>query len=308
MNYVKSPLHYMGNKYKLLEYLVPIFPKQIDTFYDLFGGSGVVSGNITNANKVIYNELNENIYNIVKLFKEYDYVEIISKVKEYVNKYELGTSSIDVRKAKDESQVERFEKAFLKLREDYNKSEDRDIFMLYTLTFYSFSNLIRFNSDSEFNMPVGNQYFNRSNEIDIKKWCNAISKINIEYLNRDAFDIFKETTFTKDDFVYVDCPYTNTEAVYNEQRAFGGWGIEDDLKLFEELDKLTKQGIKWGLSNTFESRGILNEHLIEWASKNNYTVVHLDLKYYSLGKGNAENDEVYICNYNVPIIKRESLW
>ena len=46
----------MGNKYKLLPQLQPLFPKNIDTLYDLFGGSGCISANI-NAKKIIYNEI-----------------------------------------------------------------------------------------------------------------------------------------------------------------------------------------------------------------------------------------------------------
>lgn len=37
-NYIQSPLNYTGGKYKLLNQLVPLFPKNINTFIDLFGG------------------------------------------------------------------------------------------------------------------------------------------------------------------------------------------------------------------------------------------------------------------------------
>lgn len=45
IKYIMSAIPYMGNKYKLLKHLVPLFPKQCNTFYDLFGGSGCVSIN-----------------------------------------------------------------------------------------------------------------------------------------------------------------------------------------------------------------------------------------------------------------------
>lgn len=35
MKLLKSPIFYMGNKYKLLPQLLPLFPKNIDTFYDM---------------------------------------------------------------------------------------------------------------------------------------------------------------------------------------------------------------------------------------------------------------------------------
>lgn len=36
--YIKSPLNYVGGKYKLLNELVALFPTEINTFVDLFGG------------------------------------------------------------------------------------------------------------------------------------------------------------------------------------------------------------------------------------------------------------------------------
>lgn len=49
---VKSPLNYSGNKYKLLPQILSLFPNDIDTFYDLCGGSGTVLMNVK-ANKYI---------------------------------------------------------------------------------------------------------------------------------------------------------------------------------------------------------------------------------------------------------------
>ena len=37
-NYIKSPLNYVGGKYKLLNEIIPLFPENINTFVDLFGG------------------------------------------------------------------------------------------------------------------------------------------------------------------------------------------------------------------------------------------------------------------------------
>ena len=105
-----------------------------------------------------------------------------------------------------------------------------------------------------------------------------------------------------------DCPYTNTSAVYNEKRAFGGWSIEDDKKPFVVLENLNKRGIKWGLSNVFENRGIRNEHLIKWCEENNWNVHHLERNYNPFRGGEKSNsDEVFITNYEDPQQKIE-LW
>ena len=42
MKYIKSPINYIGNKYKLISQIEPLFPRKINKFIDVFGGSGTV--------------------------------------------------------------------------------------------------------------------------------------------------------------------------------------------------------------------------------------------------------------------------
>ena len=64
---VKSPLNYIGGKYKILNQILPLFPKQIDTFIDLFAGGCNVGINV-NANKIIFND---NLTYLINLFDEF---------------------------------------------------------------------------------------------------------------------------------------------------------------------------------------------------------------------------------------------
>lgn len=67
MRYYRSPIPYMGNKYKLLKDIIPLFPKECDIFLDGFGGSGVVSMNYQGTKETIYNEFNENIISLIEM-------------------------------------------------------------------------------------------------------------------------------------------------------------------------------------------------------------------------------------------------
>lgn len=62
---LQSPLNYTGGKYKLLPQILPLFPKDINLFVDLFCGGCNVGLNVK-SNRVIYNDLNSalNIGNI----------------------------------------------------------------------------------------------------------------------------------------------------------------------------------------------------------------------------------------------------
>ncbi|MCA6072875.1 MAG: DNA adenine methylase [Endomicrobium sp.] len=37
-SFIKSPLNYIGGRYKILSQMVPLFPKDINCFVDLFAG------------------------------------------------------------------------------------------------------------------------------------------------------------------------------------------------------------------------------------------------------------------------------
>jgi DNA adenine methylase len=48
---IKSPLNYIGGKAKILDQILPLFPKSIDNFVDLFAGGCNVGVNVC-ANKI----------------------------------------------------------------------------------------------------------------------------------------------------------------------------------------------------------------------------------------------------------------
>lgn len=302
--YIKSAIFYMGGKYDLLNELLPRFPKNetVNSFIDLFGGGGAISLNSPYKN-TLYNEINGNIVNLMQMLKDNEPETIINHIKNRIEEFDLNKEGTDIRqnvKGIEETR-NKYSKNYFKFRDFYNSQENKTILDLYTLTFYSFCNLIRFNQKNEFNMPYGNRCFAKKHEYEIREHHKRLNKKNIEIVNCDAFEILKNITKNEGQFVYCDPPYTNTTAIYNEQRAFGGWTIEDDKRLFNELDRLNKLGVKWAMSNVLENKGKSNNHIKEWADKNGYEIIYLDEKEYSaLGKGNANSREILVVNYETP--------
>lgn len=289
MSYKRSPIFYMENKYKLLKYLIPLFPRSCGTFVDLFGGSGCVSMNYQGRNKTIYNEFNHNIVELIKMVKYNNPQELDTYWQNKVKEYGLRTKSDKIGCANDTEK-------YNKLREDYNKSETKEYKDLFLLACYSINHLIRFNKDSEFNASNGADSYNEKNYQQICDMHETFKEVIISENNALDLDFDK---LEQDTFIYCDPPYLNTEAVYNEKRAFGGWNIDKDIELFTFLEKAHNLGFKWGLSNVFENRGKRNEHLIQWCEKNGWEVYHLSRNYNPFSRGNSNNDEVYICNYEI---------
>ena len=301
--YKHSPIFYMGNKYKLLKYIIPLFPKNCDVFVDGFGGSAVVSINYKGKNKTIYNEYNPNIYNLVKLFKDNNFDVLDEYIQNTIDKYDLKTG----KKRKNFDSEDAFLEDMNLKKERYNKFRaqyngaigEKKYLDLYILSIFSCNHLIRFNTKDEFNASFGsNGNYNENLKNKIKDGIEGLK--GIELLNKDFFDL-DFSVLSKNSFVYVDPPYLNTTAVYNEKRAYGGWNIDSDYRLFKVLEELNNRGIKWGFSNVFINRGISNDHLIKWCEDNDWNVVHLQRNYNPFSRGNSNNDEVYIYNYEVSL-------
>lgn len=291
---MRSPIFYMGNKERLIKKgLINLFPKDIDRFIDLFCGSGVVSMNVS-ANCYVLNDYNTTIIDLLKYFKDNNAKDIIDKMLIIIETHNLlkGFNKSDT------SVTEEYKKLakdnYNKFRNYYN-TIDKSMLNLYILSYYCNTNNIRFNKSGEFNMPIGNQYFNvETHSKKIIDGCNFLSRPNVYLTNKD-YKTFNINALRKSDFVYFDPPYTNTLAIYNEQQ---GWGVENDKQLFEICDDLTRRDIKWAMSNVFSNKGITNQHLVDWVNKHNYNVHHFgDFTYMACGKGNAKTDEVLIMNY-----------
>lgn len=292
----------MGNKHRLLPQILPLFPKSINTFYDLFCGGCDVGINVK-ANKVVCNDILFQLINLFNSFKYMDsdiiFYDILRIIKDYNLSNSVKRSYKDYGCDSLNGLTEYNKKAYLKLRSDYNNMPSKqrykkDIF-LYVLLCYSFSNQIRFNKKNEFNTPYGKRDFNKRMRKNLRDFLNRIKSIDIDFVNKD-FREFKNIEFKDNDFVYCDPPYLISEATYNRS---GKWTKEDELDLFIFLDMLHSKNIKFALSNVLKSKGKSNDLLKKWAKK--YNINYLNMNYSNCNyqrKSNGKKDvEVLITNY-----------
>lgn len=249
------------------------------------------------ADRKVYNEFNENIVALQEMIKREDIERLDKMYNDLVQEYNLIKKRSYTPKEN--------KKNFLKLRDWYNKSKDKDVRILFLLSCYSMNHIIRFNSNNEFNGSNGNCGYNNI----IKNRLLAHHRLfqDVEIWNRDVFDI-DFSQITEGDFVYLDPPYLNTTAVYNEKRASGNWDRECDLRLFRLIDGLNERNVRFGMSNVFACRGKENTHLIEWCADRGYQVHHLDINYHPFSRGSSNNDEVYITNIKTKVAEQLTLF
>lgn len=305
----KSPVFYMGSKERLIKRgLIDLFPENIETFIEPFCGSGIVSIN-TNAKKIKLNDNNGDVIALLKVFKEKSHEEIIGHIQKRVEEFSLNVPGDETRTTLGNTEVRNhYKDKYNTFRSFYNETFPKNLLDLYTLTYFSHTNIVRFSGKKEeghvgdlrkFNASFGNGCFDlEKHKEKIINGCDFFSQDNVSLNNGDFKNMFKEVD--ADTFVYCDPPYLNTLAVYNEKRDCGGWNIDNDYELFAELDKLNEQGVKFGMSNVFENKGKINQHLIDWVEEKGYKVHFFDgFSYSAMGKGNSKSVEVYIYNYNL---------
>lgn len=276
---IKSPLNYIGGKYKLLPQILPLFPEQINCFVDLFAGGLDVSLNVQ-ANRVVCNDINNYVIGLFLYFQQRTIDELLEEIHIGIAEYNL-------------SKVNR--EGYNQLREDYNRSHSP--LHLFLLVCFGFNHQIRYNNKGDFNNPFGvnRSSYNANTERNLREMRTRIQDFIFNISNFRDFDL---DFMQQGDFLYADPPYLISCGSYNDgKRGFEGWNVEDDLMLFKKLDNLNQQGINFALSNVVRHKGQENVGLIEWASR--YHIHHLNANYSNSNYQAtvSETIEVLVTNY-----------
>jgi site-specific DNA-adenine methylase len=119
------------------------------------------------------------------------------KITDIIDRFGLSQSYIkgyDFYKTNSSDVLGQFNKeAFLKVRDEFNKDKTRTDLLL-TLILYSFNNQIRFNSNSDFNLPVGKCDYNGNSRKNIAAFNQLANEKNIGvWYNKKRLCVFRPT-------------------------------------------------------------------------------------------------------------------
>jgi adenine-specific DNA-methyltransferase len=281
--FIKSPMNYIGGKYKILPQLFEHFPHKIDTFLDLFAGGFNVSVNV-NTKKTLCNDMNHKVVNMVHLFCNEDIDAILHRINEKINEYKLSKDN---------------EHGYKAFRNYYNATGNP--IDLFTLSCFSFNYQFRFNNNLEFNNPFGRNrsYFSQVTKQNLILFIEEMRRKNLKFYAND----FREISLRglgKNDFIYCDPPYLITTGTYNDgKRGFHDWTETEEKDLYATLDEANKNNIRFALSNVFVHKNQENRILKNWAKK--YRIHYINADYsncnYQAKQRNSKTIEVLVTNY-----------
>lgn len=274
----ESPLNYSGSKAKMVPFIKKLLPSKIDTFVDIFGGGFNVGINI-HAKKIIYNDINPFVVNLIKSFKDIESTDYIKYINKTITEFGLMPNN---------------KEGYLNLRDKYNSISraNRSPMMLYVLILFGFQQQIRFNSDHNFNNPCGSRRFNEKLISKFLSFSRKIKKLNIEFLNQPFHEL--EYLINSDTFFYLDPPYRETTATYNDgKRGFEGWSLVHEKTLCQFMDKINEANGKFMFSYILRINGFHNAEVEKWAKSHSYNIIDVDK---TQGRYN-DRMEVLITNY-----------
>jgi DNA adenine methylase Dam len=271
--YVNGYLNYTGSKFKLLNQIIPNLDTTKKYFIDLFTGSFVVAANVANLyEQILANDIIPELIQIHQQLLENN--TIIEKTK---------------------SICPNTKEEFLNLRNSFNENKSPE--KLWALILSCTNNLMRFNKKFQFNQTYGERKWNQNTDKKVSEFVNNTKQYKNKFILTSKH--FNEIQITKPSMIYIDPPYSETEAGYNAY-----WNKEDDILLYNYCNNINK------INSSFMVSGILGEHknnkrsiLIDKLIQDGYNYKLLEHNYEKVAriKNNKNSQEIIITNYKIKL-------
>lgn len=271
---VAPVLKWLGGKRRLLNTLIPLIPQYVTTYCEPFVGGGALLFALQ-PDTAYVNDINADLINVYKVIKD-DVESLIKALQDFKNDADCFYAVRDWDRDKTKYSA----------LSDVQKAA-RIIYLNKTC----YNGLFRVNSAGEFNSPFGN-YRNPDivNAPTLRAVSSYFNKATIYLTSVDYAEVLK--SLPKDTFVYLDPPYDRgSSASYFTGYSTGGFTRDDQVRLRESCDSLTRRGIKFMLSNS------ATDFIMEQYSAYNITTIRARRSINPTYGKYREVDEVVIRNY-----------
>lgn len=262
----KPVIKWSGSKRVLSEDIISYFPKEIDTYYELFcGGCSVLFQLLQSdikVNKFVCNDINSDLINFFnKLKSNPDEIYI-----EYKKRWNELRSKSDI----PEKQA-----YYNFIRERYNTTHD--VFDFIFLSRTSVNGLIRYNSKGGFNAPF---HLTRDGikpdtfKSILNQWYKVLSNVDIVFTNENYCNFNPN----ENDYMFLDPPYANTKGMY-----FGTINYEEFWQWLRERKcnyALTFDGKRDEIDNTYAiPKDLYSKHIYLDGKISGFKKLHSDVNY-----------------------------
>ena len=295
----RSPMFYVGDKYKLIQEIRTYFPANIGRLIEPFVGGGSVMMNV-DADRFLLNDIDSHVIGLHKMLcsyvgREQVFYAELHRIIDYYGlslSYRENTIPQELRKTYPKTYFAKYNKeGYQRLKYDFIEGGQQDRLMLYVLLIYGFNRMLRFNGKGLFNLPVGNVDYNQNTHNALIDYFRQLSKKQVEWHNEDFRVFLENIEYQEDDLVYLDPPYLITFSEYNKL-----WDESTECDLLKMLDKLNQRGVRFAVSNVTYYRGRTNTLFLEWSAQ--YYSHPIKSNYISFNDNSIKQfSEVLVTNY-----------
>lgn len=295
----RSPLFYVGDKYKLVREIRSYFPEHIHRLVEPFVGGGSVMLNV-DADGYLLNDIDGYVIGLHRMLVSFIgredkfFTELYEKIDHYglSLSYRKDVVPLELKKAYPKTYYAQYNKnSYLRMKSDFINGGQQDMILLYLLLIYGFNHMLRFNAKGIFNLPVGNVDFNQNVYDALSDYFRLLAQKQVEWHNVDFRQFLDNINYLPGDLVYLDPPYLITFSEYNKL-----WNEDTERDLLAQLDNLHTQGVKFAISNVTHYRGRINHLFLQWSE--NYNVHSIKSNYISFNDNSIKQfREVLVTNY-----------
>lgn len=270
MNTPKPLIKWVGGKTQILDKLLNDFPKEINSYHEIFlGGGSVLLGFLTYIkynkinlqNKVYAYDINEQLIHMyINIQTKHN--ELYDKLREFIIEYnesaddnnEDNIKKNNNRKPKNIEEAKSSKESYYYwIREKYNKLDKDDKKNIIGSSLFIFLNktcfrgLYRLNNKGLFNTPYGNY---KNPEIINRQHLDIIHSLIQEVIFRCCDFELSINNINEGDFSYLDPPYSPEDSTSFVKYTEYGFDVEVHKKLFGMCNKISLENKKIIMSNS----------------------------------------------------------
>jgi DNA adenine methylase len=300
---MKPFLKWVGGKTQIIDKLIENYPKKMNNYHDIFLGGGSTLFALLSYvkdNKIIVKEniyaydINSDLINVYKNVKN-NPKKLYKKISKIIDEYSNCKEDIINRKPMTiEEAMTSKESYYYWIRSKYNNLLNEDRNCIYASAMFIFLNKTCFRGmyrvgPNGFNVPFGN--YKNINIIDQDTIINSSKLIKNVKFRCKGFEksLLK---IKKNDFAYLDPPYVPEKLTSFVKYNLDGFDIKQHKKLFNMCNTLSKNNIKFMMSNSN------SELVIKYFPKKKYSTEIIECRR-SINSKNPgkKTDEIIIKSY-----------
>ena len=233
---MKPMLKYRGGKSKEIPHIMEFVPRFSGRYIEPFFGGGALFFYLEPTQSII-NDVNSKLMNFYRGVRN-DFATLRSELNQIERLYESNRLDFEELKSRypHDRVPDKNEELYYQMRDMYNAKEEKtysEALLYYFINKASYSGMIRYNANGEFNVPYG-RYKHLNTQCVTKSHSTLLKRADL--FNKDYREIFD--ICDSNDFIFLDPPDDCVFSDYGNEAYKDGFNEDSHRKLANDFINL----------------------------------------------------------------------